>query len=209
MTHYETLGVEPTASEDQIRKAYRKLARKYHPDVSKEPDREARMRAINEAKDVLLDREARKRYDATGSADGGIDQKKAEAVGMLVRFFRAGLDERSPIVPFVADCIDRLKGEARLAISEYHERQKKLSRRLRSVKCKGEDNLFASLIKEQSDGLVQQVAQAETLIEVAALARQMLDDYEMVYEEAPSFAGLLLGQQQHQQAYRPFTLGGI
>jgi DnaJ-class molecular chaperone len=206
MTHYETLGVEPTASEDQIRKAYRKLARKYHPDVSKEPDREARMRAINEAKDMLLDPEARKRYDATGSADDDQQQMRAEATGMLVRFFRSGLDERRPIVPFVADCITSLKQEAMLAISEYRERQKKLSRQLRTVKCRTEDNLFASLIKQESDGLVEQVRNAEKLIEVAGMARQMLDDYEMVYEPAPSFSGLFIGQEQ---AHRPFTLGGV
>jgi DnaJ-class molecular chaperone len=207
MTHYETLGVDPTASEDQIRKAYRKLARRYHPDVSKEPDREARMRAINEAKDVLLDPEARKRYDETGSADDGAAQMKAEARGMLVRFFQSGLKEHRPIVPFVADCIESLQGEARLAISEYYERQKKLAAKLRSVKCRIEDNLLASLVKQESDGLVEQVRNAEKLIEVSVIARQMLDDYEMVYEQAPSsFGGMFIGQQQ---AYRPFLLGGL
>ncbi|MCJ9712559.1 DnaJ domain-containing protein, partial [Bordetella hinzii] len=51
--YYKILGVESSASEDDIRRAYRKLARKYHPDVSKESDAEARMRDVNEAYDVL------------------------------------------------------------------------------------------------------------------------------------------------------------
>ncbi|MFS2168336.1 DnaJ domain-containing protein, partial [Variovorax sp. Varisp62] len=62
--YYSALGVDRTASDDEVRKAYRKLARKYHPDVSKEADAEQRMRDINEAKDVLGDKEKRVAYDA-------------------------------------------------------------------------------------------------------------------------------------------------
>ena len=62
--YYSALGVERTAPDDEIRKAYRKLARKYHPDVSKEPDAETRMRDVNEAWDVLGNKEKRAAYDA-------------------------------------------------------------------------------------------------------------------------------------------------
>ncbi len=61
--YYSMLGVERDASEDDIRRAYRKLARKYHPDVSKESDAETRMRDVNEAYDVLRDKEKRQAYD--------------------------------------------------------------------------------------------------------------------------------------------------
>ena len=61
--HYQTLGIARDASADQIKKAYRKLARKYHPDVSKEADAEARMQAINVAYDTLSDAEKKKQYD--------------------------------------------------------------------------------------------------------------------------------------------------
>lgn len=72
--YYSILGVEQGASDDDIRKAYRKLARKYHPDVSKESDAETRMRDVNEAYDVLRDAEKRQAYDnlAAGvSPEGG------------------------------------------------------------------------------------------------------------------------------------------
>jgi curved DNA-binding protein len=61
--YYKTLGLERTASEDEVRQAYRKLARQYHPDVSKEADAESRMRDINEAYEVLRDTDKRAAYD--------------------------------------------------------------------------------------------------------------------------------------------------
>lgn len=64
--YYKTLGVEPAASADEIKKAYRKLARKYHPDVSKEADASARMAEVNEAYAVLSDPEKRAAFDKLG-----------------------------------------------------------------------------------------------------------------------------------------------
>ena len=65
--YYEALGVPRDASSDDIRQAYRKLARKYHPDVNKEPDAEDRFKEISEAYEVLRDPEKRERYDRLGA----------------------------------------------------------------------------------------------------------------------------------------------
>jgi curved DNA-binding protein len=65
--YYEVLGVERDASPEEIKRAYKRLARKYHPDVSKEADAEERFKDVGEAYDVLRDRDKRATYDNLGS----------------------------------------------------------------------------------------------------------------------------------------------
>ncbi len=67
--YYAILGVSKTASQDEIKKAYRTLAKKYHPDLNKEPGAEAKFKEINEAYEVLSDEQKRARYDQFGTAD--------------------------------------------------------------------------------------------------------------------------------------------
>ena len=67
--YYKILDVERNASQSDIKKAYRRLARKYHPDVSKEPDAEERFKEIGEAYAVLKDPEKRVAYDQLGSQE--------------------------------------------------------------------------------------------------------------------------------------------
>lgn len=87
--HYVTLGLERNATQDVVKRAYRKLARKFHPDVSKEPDAEARFKEVAQAHEALIDPERRAAYDAQamrhargegefapadgGGTDGGFD----------------------------------------------------------------------------------------------------------------------------------------
>lgn len=66
---YEVLGLGRDASDDEIKKAYRKLARQYHPDVNKASDAEAKFKEVKEAYDVLSDGQQRARYDQYGHID--------------------------------------------------------------------------------------------------------------------------------------------
>ena len=63
---YETLGISDSATESEIKKAYRKLARQYHPDVNKDPDAEDKFKEINAAYEVLSDKEKKAQYDMHG-----------------------------------------------------------------------------------------------------------------------------------------------
>jgi curved DNA-binding protein len=85
--YYKVLGVARGASDDEIKKAYRKLARKYHPDVSKEADAKEKFQEVSEAYETLRDKEKRAAYDSLGSG------------------FRQGQDFRPP-----PDWFDRFGG---------------------------------------------------------------------------------------------------
>ena len=65
--YYKIMGVERDASQDEIKRAYRKLARKYHPDVSKASDAEERFKEVGEAYEALKDPEKRAAYDQLGA----------------------------------------------------------------------------------------------------------------------------------------------
>lgn len=77
--YYEVLNVGRGASQDEIRRAYRKLAREYHPDMNKSPDAEAKFKEINEAYEVLSDQNKRARYDRFGHA--GVSNGPADFSG--------------------------------------------------------------------------------------------------------------------------------
>jgi curved DNA-binding protein len=93
--YYAVLGVSRTASAEEIQRAFRLLARKYHPDVSKEPGADARFKQVNEAYDTLKDPQRRKLYDQYGS-----DWKAAQTAGVnpdeaAARSQRRGRSSRS------------------------------------------------------------------------------------------------------------------
>ena len=95
--YYKVLGVPKDASQDDIQKAYRKLARKFHPDVNKDAGAESRFKEISEAKEVLTDTDKRSKYDRYGSAwsaaqDGGREPRYEDfgGGGFDFRSFQGG-----------------------------------------------------------------------------------------------------------------------
>lgn len=104
---YEVLGVAKGASAEDIKKAYRKLARQYHPDVNKEPDAEAKFKEVKEAYDVLSDDQRRARYDQFGHEDpsagfgggGGFSGDMGGFGDIFDMFFGGGGGRRDPNAP--------------------------------------------------------------------------------------------------------------
>ena len=89
--YYAILGVAHGASDEEIKKAYRRLARKYHPDVSREPNAKERFQDVAEAYETLKDKEKRAAYDGLGSHRAGQDFQPPP--DWQQRFHAAGMDD--------------------------------------------------------------------------------------------------------------------
>jgi curved DNA-binding protein len=109
MDYYEVLGVPRDADQDAIRRAYRKLARKYHPDLNSDSDAEDRFKELGEAYEVLSDPEKRERYDRLGANWRQQEQETPDA--SFEEFFaRQGFGSDDTRVEFSDDLFERLFG---------------------------------------------------------------------------------------------------
>src|SRR5712691_9067026 len=119
--YYQLLGVSRAATDEQIRSAYRKLARQFHPDVNGEPNAAERFKRITEAYEVLTDPQRRQRYDMFGSTTGGFGDF---GIGDLFEtFFGGDLRRREPRGPMrgadlrmeiEVDLLDAVQGRERV-----------------------------------------------------------------------------------------------
>ena len=109
--YYKILGLERDATPDQIKQAYRKLARKYHPDVSKETDAEKRFKEIGEAYAVLKDPEKKSAYDQMGNNWSGGQGFNPHPTGILDTSFEVMVGVIMPILT-IANSLSPFLGAA-------------------------------------------------------------------------------------------------
>jgi curved DNA-binding protein len=107
--YYEVLGVPRDADQDAIRRAYRKLAREYHPDINSDSDAEDRFKELGEAYEALSDPDKRKRYDRLG-ADWREQEQETPDVNFEEFFARQGFGGDDARVEFSDDLFERLFG---------------------------------------------------------------------------------------------------
>src|ERR1700749_1764787 len=107
--YYEVLGVPRDADQDTIRRAYRKLARTYHPDLNSDSDAEERFKELGEANEVLSDPEKRERYDRLG-ANWRQQEQEAPEANFEDFFTRQGFGDGDVGAEFSDDLFERLFG---------------------------------------------------------------------------------------------------
>ena len=118
---YDILGVSRDASQDEIKKAYRRLAREYHPDVNKEPDAEERFKEINEAYRILSDPDSRRQYDQFGHAafeNGGAGDQGFGGFGGFGDFGFGGFEDLGDILQICSleAAVQQPEGRAKVQI---------------------------------------------------------------------------------------------
>jgi len=106
--HYQTLGVTKGASSDEIKKAYRKLARELHPDVNPDPQTQEKFKEVTEAYDVLSDAQKRHSYDMGGSNQFGGANFGGGFSDIMDAFF-GGVDHVVHVLAHVPDKIHSLE----------------------------------------------------------------------------------------------------
>lgn len=89
--YYKVLGLTRRATKKEVKKAFNKLSKKYHPDISKEPDAEKKFSQISEAYDVLIDEDKRRKYDRYGKE--GLKETPSRGGFNPFNFFGEGSDE--------------------------------------------------------------------------------------------------------------------
>src|SRR2546427_8352221 len=160
--YYGLLGLPRNATEEQIRSAYRKLARQYHPDVNKDAGSAEKFKQITEAYEVLSDAERRQRYDMFGSAQGGLGDF---GIGDLFEtFFGSEFRRREPRGPMRgADLRMEIEIELIDAV-QGGERKIRVPRLETCTKCEGSGAEPGSQVSTcgtcQGRGEVRQVQQS-------------------------------------------------
>ena len=173
---YETLGVEPDATDDEIKRAHRKAAQQSHPD--REGGDTNRFQEVTAAYRVLRNPERRAEYDRTGKVNDGpthdlVTQKLVEMFNHIIDNNEFQCDIIGKCRSMVASAIQHCQSEASKADAKYIKLNKQLDR----VTAKG-DNLFRNLIESKMTVLQNQADHFNREREIMIRVREAIEEYQ-------------------------------
>lgn len=187
--YYAVLGVKRDATAAEIKAAYRTLARRYHPDVSKEEDAEAHFKDIKLANDILSDPETRKRYDETATIEQPktLDQVVLQQAMMAIK--EASTTDTVDVVRAAKDSVQKKLNECSAMRQNMRGKLAQFHRQKENVKLKREvnQNLFDMVLDQQIQNLTQVLKNADEADDILCEVFKLLDDYESGVIQAPMF----------------------
>ena len=218
MDYYETLGVERTASPEEIKKAYKRMVKKHHPDrAANDEERVARNKSmvlINRAYEALSDPKKREHYDRTGG-DAPKDSIEQQALQVIFQILSAMLNQAPETANFITGMRKQLHhnkrsiGEGKANLERQirkTEKQRKCIKRKKKINAIGKveegPNLLDQIFEQRIQQMQKQIADIPEAIKIADKALEILKDYEDATSEAgPPVGGItgiaaLLSQMQ-------------
>lgn len=191
---YDLLGVEPDATEDEIRAAYRKAAKTAHPDTAG-GDWEAFQR-LTEALDILTDAARRARYDETGDMSPPSAIRHAKMIGMLDALLGAILTSHLdlatvPMITALKEGVWAMQAQARMEIKELNRRKARVETVRKRFGHKGDaPDLIDRHLKASISNLANMVVEIEDSLDVMDELLVLLADYR--YEQTLSLPGFTM-----------------
>lgn len=174
MNYYELLGVEKDVTDKDLKKAYRSLCQKFHPDKNPDdPDAEERFKAIKHAYEVLSDPIKRKNYDETGSEENEPLLKAYQAIGSLYAEIakRANYEKRN----YLLDITSSVQNSLRECMQDKKKFEMNIERIAYLIKhTEGDQNILLGLSNDKNE-LEHKIKVADDAIEVIKIALDLLD----------------------------------
>ncbi len=177
MNPYDVLGIQITATQEEIKAAYKKLSAQYHPDRNQDAGASEMMKNINVAYDLLSDPKKRKRYDETGdmSAASTFDRDVQDiVVSMFICYITANdtldYDMKAAMKSSLAKVLNEAKGkciETQITLKHYEKAKKKL---------KAKNNIFVIALDKNIAGMQEEIQRLQNRQKILVAAIQLVED---------------------------------